>query len=145
MNAIHFISLIKSCFITFIFGVVYLFTCVICSADVVFADASTQIFIGIILTFISCLALNIVVLPIITLLDRKRMVEKTFKELLIRYMPIFAAPYLILFSLFLFSEGAEYEILMHVFIVMLVSYTNLYVYLSFVKAATNIDNTVGSS
>ena len=107
---------------------------VIFSTDAVAADASIQLLIGSILTFISCLVINIVVLPIITLIDRKRMEVKTFKELLIRYMPIFSAPFLIAFILFLFAEGAEYEILMHVFIVMLVSYTNLYVYLRLVKS-----------
>lgn len=138
MNATHFISLIKSCFITFIFGVIYVFTSVLFSADVLIADASMQVLVGTILTFISCLVLNIVVLPIITLIERKRMDSKSFKELLIRYMPIFASPYLILFSLFVLAEGAEYEIIMHVFVVMLVSYTNLYVYLSFVKSHSPI-------
>ncbi|MEO8146116.1 MAG: hypothetical protein ABI723_00700 [Bacteroidia bacterium] len=134
MNSTHFISLIKSLFITFIFGLLYVFTCVIFSSDAVMGDASIQLLIGSILTFISCLVLNIVVLPVITLIDRKRMDIKSFKELLIRYMPIFSAPFLIAFTLFFFAEGADYEILMHVFIVMLVSYTNLYVYLSCVKS-----------
>ncbi len=145
MNSKHFISLFKNAIISFIIGLIYVFVVVIFCNDILGEQPYIHLIIGSILTFISCGVINVIVLPIITISDKKIFETKLFRELLLRYMPIFAAPFIILFSLFVLTEGAEYEIIMHVFIVMLVSYTNLYVYLSFVKYANSNDNTIGSS
>lgn len=141
MNATHFLALIKNAFISFGFGLLYVFIVFIFCNDVVGAQPF-NLMIGTIFTFISCGVINVIVLPIITLIDRKTMDIKTFKELLLRYMPIFATPFMLAYTLFVLAEGVDLEIVMHVFIVMLVSYTNLYVYLSFVKATVEKQNTI---
>lgn len=138
MNAIHFKALLKNLFISFIFGIIYVFFLMIVFSDEVQLEISIHLLIGIVFTIISCGVINVIVLPIITLSDKKAMNEKSFKELMHRYLPIFATPFMILFGIFVLAEGAEIEILMHVFLVMLVSYTNLYIYLSAVKEMNRV-------
>jgi hypothetical protein len=129
MNANHFKALLKTMFVSFVFGVLYILFLLILFSDIMHEQIAMHLLIGIVLTIISCGVINVVVLPIITLTDKKAMDEKSFKELMHRYLPIFATPFMILFGIFVLAEGAELEIIMHVFLVMLVSYTNLYVYI----------------
>lgn len=133
MNANHFRALLKTLFVSFVFGILYIFFMLILFIDEMHEQSSMHLFIGIVLTIISCGVINVIVLPVITLSDKKAMNEKSFKELMQRYLPIFATPFMIVFGIFVLAEGAELEIIMHVFLVMLVSYTNLYVYISSIK------------
>lgn len=133
MNAFHFKALLKNLFVSFVFGVIYILFLLIIFSDTMHEQSAMHLLIGIVLTIISCGVINVIVLPIITLSDKKAMDEKSFKELMLRYLPIFATPFMIVFGIFVLDEGAELEIIMHILLVMLVSYTNLYVYLSSVK------------
>lgn len=133
MNAFHFKALLKNLFVSFVFSVIYILFLLIIFSDTMHEQSAMHLLIGIVLTIISCGVINVIVLPIITLSDKKAMDEKSFKELMLRYLPIFATPFMIVFGIFVLDEGAELEIIMHILLVMLVSYTNLYVYLSSVK------------
>lgn len=149
MNSNHFRALLKNLFVSFVFGILYAFFMLILFSDEMHEQGSMHLLIGIVLTIISCGVINVIVLPVITLSDKKAMEEKSFKELMHRYLPIFATPFMMVFGIFVLAEGAELEIIMHVFLVMLVSYTNLYVYLSSVKGTGRVqvssdDETVGS-
>lgn len=138
MKALHFIALIKNAFISFILGLLYVCVCIIFFNDIAYVDGYIELMIGIVLVFVSCGVINVIVLPVITLIDRRTMENQSFKELMLRYLPIFAAPFMIIFGVFVLAEVAEPEITMYVFLVMLVAYTNLYVYISLVKA--NLEN-----
>ena len=129
MNANHFKTLLKTLFVSFIFGIIYVLFILILFSDVVHEQSDGHALIGIILNLISCVVINVIILPVITLSDKKAMDEKSFTELIVRYLPIFATPFMIVFGIIVLAEGAETEIIMHVFLVMLVSYTNLFLYI----------------
>lgn len=133
MKTLHFKSLIKSFVAGFILGIVYTLICVLAGTDVFAKDAAIHLIIGSVLAFFISLGINLVVWPVITLLDREAMNEKTFMELVHRYLPLFSLPFMCVLIFFICFPELPAAAEIHVFAVMLTAYTNFYLYLNFLK------------
>nr|MBK9651159.1 hypothetical protein [Bacteroidota bacterium] len=119
-----------TCFTCFLYVIPISLTTIFLCHDLFQFNVDLHIVLMLVLGCISCITLNVIINPLIYLFDNKAMMTQTSTRLFHRYMPIYAAPYSIIFAIVFYEGGIDKEFLVHVFSIMVISYANL---IAFVK------------
>lgn len=123
-------ALIISCFTGFLCVIPISFFTVFLSGDLFHFNIDMHIVIMLVLGCISCITLNTIINPLIYLFDNKTMMSQTSTALFYRYMPIYATPFALIFIIVFYEGGMDKEFLAHVFSIMAISYSNLFLFLN---------------